>query len=148
MRAAVVAARAGTADRAAEHLDEARHASQAVPEGIYHGTAFGPASLRIHELAVAVELRDLRGIERAAAWRPPLELPAERRSHYYIDLARAQLTQGHGLDAFRSLQAARRAAPEHARAHPQVHQALKHLLSAGRPPSTDLRELAAWARID
>lgn len=147
MRAAVVAARAGTVDRAAEHLNEARHVGQVVPEGIYHGTAFGPASLRIHELAVAVELRDVRGIERAAGWRPPLELPAERRSHYYIDLARAQLTQGHRPDAFHSLQAARRAAPEHARAHPQVRRVLKQLVSAGSPPSTELRELAAWAGV-
>lgn len=113
MRAAVVAGRAGKPDRAADHLREARRAAAAVPEGVYQGTAFGPASLRIHELAVAVELRDPLGIERAASWHPPAELPAERRSHYFIDLARAQLALGHHEDAYLCLQAARQAAPEH-----------------------------------
>lgn len=146
MRAAVVAGRAGKPDRAADHLREARRASTVVPEGVYRGTAFGPASLRIHELAVAVELRDPLGIERAAAWQPPNSLPAERRSHYFIDLARAQLTLGRHEDAYLCLQAARQAAPEHTRAHPQVRQSLSALLRTHSAPSSGLVDLAAWAR--
>ncbi|MEV8443168.1 helix-turn-helix transcriptional regulator [Actinosynnema sp. NPDC051121] len=145
MRAAVVAARAGKADIAADHLLTARHAAHAAPEGIYHGTAFGPASLRIHELAVAAELRDTAGIQRASTWHPPAELPAERRSHYYIDLARAQLDLGHHEDAYLCLQTARQAAPEHVRAHPQVRQALSVLLRTHPSLSSDLLDLAAWA---
>ncbi|MGW4109505.1 helix-turn-helix domain-containing protein [Actinosynnema sp. NPDC004786] len=145
MRAAVVAARAGKADIAADHLLTARYAVHAAPEGVYHGTAFGPASLRIHELAVAAELRDAAGIQRAANWHPPLELPAERRSHYYIDLARAQLDLGHHEEAYLCLQAARQAAPEHTRSHPQVRQALSVLLRTHPSLSTDLLDLAAWA---
>ncbi|MFD7652938.1 hypothetical protein ACFV4N_03045 [Actinosynnema sp. NPDC059797] len=145
MRAAVVAARAGKADIAADHLLTARYAVQTTPEGVYHGTAFGPASLRIHELAVAAELRDPTGIQRAATWRPPQELPAERRSHYYIDLARAQLDLGHHEDAYLCLQSARQAAPEHTRAHPQVRQALSVLLRTHPSLSSGLLDLAAWA---
>ncbi|WP_209622686.1 helix-turn-helix domain-containing protein [Saccharothrix coeruleofusca] len=145
MRAAVVAARAGKADIAADHLLTARYAAHAAPEGVYHGTAFGPASLRIHELAVAAELRDPAGIQRAATWHPPQELPAERRSHYYIDLARAQLDLGHHEDAHLCLQAARQAAPEHTRAHPQVRQALSVLLRTHPSLSSGLLDLAAWA---
>ena len=146
MRAAVVAGRAGKADVAADHLREARRAAARVPEGIYVATAFGPASLRIHELAVAVELRDPLGIERAASWHPPDELPAERRSHYFIDLARAQLTLGRHEDAHLCLQAARQAAPEHTRTHPQVRQSLSSLLRTHSAPSAGLLDLAAWAR--
>ncbi|MDT8915122.1 helix-turn-helix domain-containing protein [Amycolatopsis sp. PS_44_ISF1] len=146
MRAAVVAARAGKPDRAADHLREARRAAAVVPEGVYHGTVFGPASLRIHDLAVAVESRDPAGIERAAAWQPPDELPAERRSHYFIDLARAQLTLGRHQDAYLCLQAARRSAPEHTRAHPQVRRSLSALLRTHPAPSSQLLDLAAWAR--
>ncbi|MCT2587569.1 helix-turn-helix domain-containing protein [Actinophytocola gossypii] len=146
MRAAVVAGRANKADRAADHLREARSPARVVPEGVYRGTAFGPASLRIHELAVAVELRDPMGIERAAAWRPPENLPAERRSHYFIDLARAQLTLGRHEDAYLCLQAARQAAPEHTRAHLQVRQSLSALLRTHSSPSSGLLDLAAWAR--
>ncbi|PWW53121.1 hypothetical protein DFQ13_116111 [Actinokineospora spheciospongiae] len=146
MRAAVVAARAGKSDRAAEHLREARWAADAVPEGIYSGTAFGLSSLRIHELAVAVELGDSSGIEAAGRWDPPDHLPAERRSHYYIDLARARLSIGQQESAYLSLLSARRAAPEHTRTHPQVRQSLSMLLRVHRAPDPGLLDLAAWAR--
>jgi len=146
MRAAVVAARSGKADRAAEHLREAHWAANAVPEGIYSGTAFGLSSLRIHELAVAVESGDASGIEAAGRWDPPDHLPAERRSHYYIDLARARLSIGQQESAYLSLQSARQAAPEHTRTHPQVRQSLSMLLRTHRAPDPGLLDLAAWAR--
>ncbi|MGH3630038.1 MAG: helix-turn-helix domain-containing protein [Sciscionella sp.] len=147
MRAAVVASRAGKPDTAWDHLDEARRAARQVPEGVYLGTAFGPSSVRIHELAVAVELGDSpAAVERAAAWHPPSHLPAERRSHYYIDLARAELRLGHHQDAYLGLATARKVAPEHVREHPQVRQTLSALLRTHGSPDDGLVELAAWAR--
>jgi transcriptional regulator with XRE-family HTH domain len=147
MRAAVVAGRAGKPDAAWDHLGEAHRAARPVPEGVYFGTAFGPASVRIHELAVAVELGDSpAAVERAAAWHPPDHLPAERRSHYYIDLARAQLRLGHHQDAYLGLEAARQVAPQHVREHPQVRQTLSALLRTHGSPDDRLLELAAWAR--
>lgn len=148
MRAAVVAGRGGKPDAAWDHLGEAHRAARQVPEGVYFGTAFGPASVRIHELAVAVELGDSpAAVERAAAWHPPGHLPAERRSHYYIDLARAQLRLGHHQDAYIGLEAARRVAPQHVREHPQVRQTLSALLRTHGSPDDRLVELAAWARV-
>jgi transcriptional regulator with XRE-family HTH domain len=147
MRAAVVAGRAGKSDAAWGHLREASRAAQWLPEGVYLGTAFGPASVHIHELAVAAELGDSPAVvERASGWHPPATLPAERRSHYYIDLARAQLQLGHPQDACVGLQAARRIAPQHVRAHPQVRQTLSALLRTHGAPDAGLLELAAWAR--
>lgn len=147
MRAAVVAGRRGKADTAWDHLAEARRASRRVPEGVYFGTAFGSASVRIHDLAVAAELGDSpAAVERAAAWHPPTTLPAERRSHYYIDLARAQLRLGHHQDAYLGLEAARRAAPQHVREHPQVRRTLSALLRTHGSPDDGLLELATWAR--
>lgn len=147
MRAAVVAGRAGKPDAAWDHLGEAHRAARQVPEGVYFGTAFGPASVRIHELAVAVEIGDSpAAVERAAAWHPPDHLPAERRSHYYIDLARAQLRLGHHEDAQLGLEAARRIAPQHVREHPQVRQTLSALLRTHKSPDDRLLQLAAWAR--
>ncbi|MBP2474804.1 transcriptional regulator with XRE-family HTH domain [Crossiella equi] len=147
MRAAVVAGRGGKHDVSWDHLGEAHRAARQAPEGVYFGTAFGPASVRIHELAVAVELGDNpAAVERAAAWHPPAHLPAERRSHYYIDLARAQLRLGHHQDAFLGLEAARRVAPQHVREHPQVRQTLSALLRTHGSHDDRLLELAAWAR--
>jgi hypothetical protein len=143
MRAAVVAGRAGKPDTAWDHLGEAHRAARQVPEAIYFGTAL----VRIHELAVAVELDDSpEVVQRAAAWHPPDRLPAERRSHYYIDLARAQLRLGHHQDAYLGLETARQVAPQHVREHPQVRQILSAPLRTHGSPSDGLLDLAAWAR--
>ncbi|MDW4908825.1 hypothetical protein RB628_26660 [Streptomyces sp. ADMS] len=56
MRAAVIASRAHDASAATTHLDEARSLADQVPEDVYCGTAFGPDSVRIHEVSVAVSL--------------------------------------------------------------------------------------------
>ncbi len=45
MRAAVLAAREADADAAGAPIAEATTAASIIPEGIYRGTAFGPASI-------------------------------------------------------------------------------------------------------
>ncbi|MBA2948023.1 helix-turn-helix domain-containing protein, partial [Streptomyces himalayensis] len=106
MRAAVIAGRAGNAEAADIHLDEARTLGDRVQEGIYQGTAFGPHSVRIHEVSVAVSLGSdhvHRAVDVAKEWKPAEPLPAERRSGFYIELARAQLWAGMADDSFESL---------------------------------------------
>ncbi|KJK43582.1 hypothetical protein UK23_32665 [Lentzea aerocolonigenes] len=144
MRAAVVAGRIGDPRASRDHLSEANEAAKRVPEGVYRGTAFGPQSIRIHELAVATELRDPVGIECAATWHPSGELPAERRSHYYIELSSAQHDLGHHEEAYVCIEMARDAAPQHTREHPQVKGTLASLLQL-RPGNSRVVELAAWA---
>ncbi len=144
MRAAVVAGRIGDPRAAKDHLSEANEAAKRVPEGVYRGTAFGPQSIRIHELAVATELRDPVGVERAATWHPSGELPAERRSHYYIELSSAQHDLGHHEEAYVCIEMARDAAPQHTREHPQVKGTLASLLQH-RPGNSRVVGLAAWA---
>ncbi|MDX3192088.1 helix-turn-helix transcriptional regulator [Streptomyces sp. MN03-5084-2B] len=148
MRAAVVSARAGKAEEAGDHLTEAYRAAEHTPEGVYLGTAFGPASVRIHEVAVAQELGDSpTAVQRGTGWNPPRELPAERRSHFYIDLAPAQLEVGRLDDAFASLQLAKSVAPLHTREHPRVKAALRSLLRGQRTVSDELATFAAWADV-
>lgn len=148
MRAAVVAGRSSDSEAARDHLHEAHALAEHVPEGVYCGTAFGPASVRIHEVAVAVELGDAaRAIRHAAGWSPPRQLPAERRSHYLIDLARAQLWIGQPGRALATLQAARHIAPQHVREHPRVHATLSTLLRSRRGSQEDLVRFATWAQI-
>lgn len=132
MRAAVVCARLGRADTAADHLDAARHAAERTPEGVYGGTAFGPDSLRIHRLAVAAELHDAATVQRATSWCPPAALPAERRSHYFIDLGRAQFALGRYAESRESLRTASAIAPQHTRQHPQVRRIDAALRETGR----------------
>ncbi|MFC5749531.1 helix-turn-helix domain-containing protein [Actinomadura rugatobispora] len=155
MRAAVVAARL-TEDPAVvgQHLKEARRLAKGVPEGVYNGTAFGPASLHVHEVSVAVELGDAaRAVELAIGQKAEREkirldgLPPERRSHYAIDLARAQLWLGMRDEAFGSLQTARQIAPQHVREHPFVRDALVTLLRLHVSPPHALVAFAEWARV-
>jgi hypothetical protein len=148
MRAAVVAAHAGLPQQADSHLDEARDAAQRVPDGVYYGTAFGPSSVRIHEIATAAEQGDAgKVLTRARGWQPSLAVPAERRSHYFIELARAQLWAGERSKALSSLHEARRIAPQHTRCNPQARRTLVSLLRLQRRPPDRLLSFAAWAGV-
>ncbi|MFI6408558.1 hypothetical protein [Streptomyces sp. NPDC050548] len=51
MRAAVIAGRARDVAAAASHMSEARALADQVTEGVRYGTAFGPDSVRIHEVS-------------------------------------------------------------------------------------------------
>ncbi|MER7500421.1 helix-turn-helix transcriptional regulator [Nonomuraea pusilla] len=147
MRAAVIAGRAGNATAADTHLAEARLLGDHVPEAIYSGTAFGPSSVRIHEVSVAVSLGSdhvQRALEVARQWAPPVDLPAERRSGFYIELARAQLWAGLAADAFESLKVARKIAPQHTRSHRWVREDAGTLRRLKRADAETLTSFAEW----
>ncbi|TMR97317.1 helix-turn-helix domain-containing protein [Nonomuraea basaltis] len=147
MRAAVIAGRAGDVDAADTNLAEARSLGDRIPEAIYSGTAFGPSSVRIHEVSVAVSLGGEhvhRALEAARQWAPPVELPAERRSGFYIELARAQLWSGLPDDAFESLKVARKIAPQHTRDHRWVREDAATLRRLKRADAESLTSFAEW----
>ncbi|EFF94059.1 conserved hypothetical protein [Streptomyces sp. e14] len=147
MRAAVVAGRVRDASAVATHLSEARALADRVPEGVYLGTAFGPECVRIHEVAVAVSLGGDhvgRALDVADTWEPPKDLPAERRSGFYIELARAQLWSGLADDAFESLKLARHIAPQHTRQHPWVREDVSTLRRLKRSDAEALTNFAEW----
>ncbi|WP_431983170.1 helix-turn-helix domain-containing protein [Streptomyces qinglanensis] len=149
MRAAVIAGRAGREDTATMHIGEARRCADAVPEKVYYGTAFGPSSVRAHEVSLAVSLggRHLqRALDIAHEWAPPRDLPAERRSGFYIEVGRAQLWAGLVDDAFESLKVARRIAPQHARDHRWVREDIATLRRLKRADREDLSNYADWCR--
>ncbi|MGW2920437.1 helix-turn-helix domain-containing protein [Streptomyces angustmyceticus] len=147
MRAAVLAGRTANSASADAHLDDARVLGDQVPEGIYQGTAFGPDSVRIHEVSVAVSMGDDRlgrALTLAREWKPPQQLPAERRSGFYIELGRAQLWSGRPDAAFESLKVARRIAPQHAREHRWVREDAATLRRLKRTDAESLTNFAEW----
>ncbi|MET8861752.1 helix-turn-helix transcriptional regulator [Nonomuraea sp. NPDC004580] len=147
MRAAVVGARAGQVEDALSHRDEAWRLGGMVPESVYYGTAFGPDSVRIHEVSLAVSLGDshLRpALDLGDTWVPPSSMPAERRSGFYIELARARLWAGMRDAAFDALRSARRIAPQHTREHPWVREDGETLLRLHRASSDELCGFAEW----
>ncbi|GAQ57209.1 hypothetical protein a10_07078 [Streptomyces acidiscabies] len=147
MRAAVIAGRAGDIAATHMHLTEAHALADQVPEAVYHGTAFGPDSVRVHEVSVAVSLGHDhvgRALEVAREWKPPIDLPAERRSGFYIDLVRAYLWSGQADRSFEALKAARRIAPQHTREHPWVREDAGTLRRLKRADSEALTAFAEW----
>ncbi|MDX3831408.1 helix-turn-helix domain-containing protein [Streptomyces europaeiscabiei] len=147
MRAAVVASRAGDPDATSTHLNEATRLGDLVPEDVYLGTAFGPDSVRVHQVSVAVGLGDDHvqdALDVASQWKPPDSLPAERRSGFYIELGRAQLWAGLADDAFESLKVARRIAPQHTRGHRWAREDAATLRRLKRADSESLTSFAEW----
>lgn len=147
MRAAVIAGRAGQPDVATMHMATASEMAELVPEGVYGGTAFGPSSVRVHEVSLSVSLGDRhlqRALDIAREWAPPRDLPAERRSGFYIELARAQLWAGQADHAFESLKVARRIAPQHAREHRWVREDAGTLRRLKRADAESLSHFAEW----
>lgn len=147
MRAAVIAGRAGNAAAADTHLAEARKLGDRVPEAIYQGTAFGADSVRAHEVSVAVSLGHdhvQRALDVASEWKPPADLPAERRSGFYIELARAQLWAGLFDDSFESLKVAWRIAPQHRREHRWAREDTVTLRRLKRADAETLTSFAEW----
>ncbi|WP_327073439.1 helix-turn-helix transcriptional regulator [Kitasatospora purpeofusca] len=150
MRAAVAAGRMRQADDARTHLREAAALAGQVRERLYDGTAVGPDSLEIHRLSVAVELGEEADLQEAVAaatrWAPPRNLPAERRSHYYIDLGRAQMQLGRPQHAAESLLVARQIAPQHVREHGQVRAELATMVRLTSGRDERVLALARWAK--
>ncbi|NGO80292.1 helix-turn-helix transcriptional regulator [Streptomyces sp. YC504] len=147
MRAAVIAGRAGDDAAAHAHLAEAGRFGDQVPEDVYQGTAFGPDTVRIHKVSVAVSLGSdhaTSALDVAREWKPPADLPAERRSGFYIELARAQLWAGLADDAFESLEVARRIAPQHTREHPWAREDAAALRRLKRADAETLTSFAQW----
>jgi transcriptional regulator with XRE-family HTH domain len=149
-RAAVLAAQGGNADAARTHLKIASAAANVVgTDTEYYYTSFGPSNVRIHQVAVAVELGDgAAAMAAAAGWNPPARLPAERSSHHLIDLARAQVWERDYQGAIASVDSARRIAPQHTRAHPYAKYAVERVLRYA-PGRSDLTlGLATWLGVD
>ncbi|MBB6038197.1 hypothetical protein [Phytomonospora endophytica] len=143
MRAAVLAGRGGDAVRAMAHVNEALDVAGGLSEGIYRGTVFGPASVQIHRLTLAVELQDVEtALAIAGTWTPPETLPAERRSHFFADAARAFALGDAVPRALEALQQARLTAPEQIRTNTEVLELVGSLVRGRR--SMPLTEFAQW----
>lgn len=151
LRSAILAARAtktsgpGYAQQAWAHIDAARQAADRMGRDRNdYGLAFGPSNVAQHEVAVAVELEDgADAIRRARAVRLGPAVPAVRRGHHHIDLARAYAMTTDYADSLRSLQQARKIAPQQTRHHPMVRETVL-TIAAARRGTDELSTFASW----
>lgn len=151
LRSAILAARAsrttgpGSAQDAWTQLEAAREvANRMGTDRNDYGLAFGPSNVAQHEVAVAVELEDGgEAVRRAGQIKLPNSVPAVRRGHYYIDLARGYVMAGDLTGGMRCLQQARRIAPQQTRHHPMVRETVLSIASARRGRE-ELSLFASW----
>ena len=143
LQRAVIAARINDPDNAYGHLERASQIAGRLGEGHNeYDTEFGPANVRLYEIAVAVELGDAGRALRAAAAVDASGLPAERRARMLIDVARAHAQRRQVREAVATLLQAEAITPEQVRGHALLRQLVSDLLTMQEPPSAELRDLA------
>jgi transcriptional regulator with XRE-family HTH domain len=140
---AVIAAHVRDSDAAYGQLERASQLTVRLGEGHNeYNTEFGPANVRLYEIAVAVELGDAGRALRAAANVDTTGLSAERRARMLIDVARAHAQRRQVHEAVAALFQAEAITPEQVRGHVLVRQLVSDLLTMQDPPSAELRDLA------
>jgi transcriptional regulator with XRE-family HTH domain len=151
LRAAMLAARAGDADTARDHLAEAGRISDHLggndADGGYYQLSFGPSNVAIHEVAASVELGDgAAAVSRASGvrWNDPGQVPKIRAGQHFVDLSRAQLWVGDRDGALESLHAARKLAPQQTRHHPTTREVVRMLLRVHQRSNEPLARFAGW----
>ncbi len=143
LQRAVIAAHVSNPDAAYGQLERASQLAVRLGEGRgEYNTEFGPANVRLHEIAVAVELGDAGRALRAAANVDTTGLSAERRARMLIDVARAHAQRRQVHEAVAALLQAEAITPEQVRGHVLVRQLVSDLLTMQDPPSAELRDLA------
>jgi transcriptional regulator with XRE-family HTH domain len=143
LQRAVIAAHVNDPDTAYGHLERASQIAGRLGEGHNeYNTEFGPANVRLYEVAVAVELGDAGRALRAAADVDTTGLSAERQGRMLIDVARAHTQRRQVHEAASALVQAEAITPEQVRGHALVRQLVSDLLTMQVPPATELRDLA------
>ncbi|MEU5301344.1 helix-turn-helix domain-containing protein [Streptomyces noursei] len=147
--ASVIAARAEDADLVHAHLDRARSYAEQVGEAVdVHWLSFGPTNVTAHAVSANVELRDYgEALRHAADMRIPADWAVSRASHFYVDIARAQMEAGRSETALKSLLTARQLAPQQTRYHPGAREAIRGLVQQRRRTPDTLDHLAAWVGL-
>ncbi|MFI8769211.1 helix-turn-helix domain-containing protein [Streptomyces sp. NPDC053792] len=142
----VLAARAEDASAAADHIARAReYAGRVGDASKVHWLNFGPVNVALHEMTVAMEMRQYdEALRQAKAIKLPASIATSRRAHFFIDRARVEMELGRAELSLRSLWAARRAAPEQTRYHPGARETIRGLVHLSRRAPEPLRNMAGW----
>lgn len=153
LRSAVLAARAaktngGSAQDAWAHVAAARQVADRMgSDRNDYGLAFGPSNVAQHEVAVAVELEDgAEAVRRSRDVHLGVGVPAVRRGHHFIDLARGYAMAEDYSGSLRCLQEARRIAPQQTRLHPMARETVLSIATARRGRE-ELSLLASWMGV-
>ncbi|MFI1914637.1 helix-turn-helix domain-containing protein [Nocardia sp. NPDC020380] len=146
---AVIAATDGNRTAARTGLAAARTAADRLGEGRNDfDTEFGPTSVAVHAVAVAVELGDAGEALDIARTVDASVLSPERQARFLVDVARAHAQRRQAQEALDALLNAERLTPELVHSDHRAREVVRDLLQfAGRRPADELRELAGRAAV-
>ncbi len=157
LRAAVAAARAGRTAEVDDRIGHAQVAADQVDadgEPLFdrHSLTFSTGNVQIHAVSVQLEMgnhsKALILNERADA-AMIAALPASRRGHHHMDLARAWLWDGNRDRALTELETAERIAPQLVRNHPIGRATLRKIVYAERSAMREkLRRMSDRFHLD
>ncbi|MGW1994718.1 helix-turn-helix domain-containing protein [Embleya sp. NPDC001921] len=116
---------------------------------VVYETTFGPVNVAIHKVAAEIEIGEMdNAVRMADGMVLPDDLAPERSSHHHIDVAHAKLATGDREGTLKSLQEARKLAPQHTRHHPRVRDTAAALLRQDRGNRESIAGFARWSGID
>ncbi|WP_282777757.1 MULTISPECIES: helix-turn-helix transcriptional regulator [unclassified Nocardia] len=146
---AVIAATEGNRAQSRAGLAAARGAALRIGDDRNDfDTEFGPTSVAVHAVAVAVELGDAGEALDIARHVDASTLTPERQARFLVDVARAHAQRRQAHQALEALLTAERLTPELVHTHHRAREVMRDLLQfAGRRPSEELRELAGRAAV-
>ncbi|WP_067701140.1 helix-turn-helix domain-containing protein [Nocardia jejuensis] len=146
---AVIAATDGNRVAARAGLTAARTVAERLGEGRNDfDTEFGPTSVAVHAVAVAVELGDAGEALDTARTVNASVLSPERQARFLVDVARAHAQRRQAQEALDALLNAERLTPELVHNDHRAREVVRDLLQfAGRRPADELRELAGRAAV-
>ncbi|CAM5627494.1 helix-turn-helix domain-containing protein [Streptomyces microflavus] len=158
LKLAILEARDGRPEQAAQRLAEARAAAGILRvDTTHYEMSFGPTNVRIHEVAAMIDagdtqqavakLREWGSEQDRTEWELPQGIAKERASHHHIDVAAARLAEGDRQGAFADLSVARGISPVHTRFHPTTRTTAAALVRLDRHADDSLAGLARWAGV-
>jgi transcriptional regulator with XRE-family HTH domain len=143
LQLAVASARMNDGQEAYRYLDIAREAAGVLgSDRNDYETEFGPTNVRLHEVAVAVELGDAGSAIRSAESIDASNLSVERQARLLIDVARAWAQRRRASESVAVLLQAEALTPEQVRGHPLVETLVSDLLRMDSEPPNALADLA------
>ncbi|WP_327579968.1 helix-turn-helix domain-containing protein [Streptomyces sp. NBC_00145] len=143
--AAVMAGRAKNEDVAEGHLQEATRIAEGTGEAAEtYWLTFGPTNVKVHRVSVLAELDKYGEVIEASFFRLPADWPKSRISHHYAEVAQAQMWENQIDASFKSLVAARKAAPQQAKYHPTVRETYAALEAAHRRLPNSFLSYGSW----
>lgn len=158
LRASALSAAQGKHDDAADWLHQAdelaragaaRDAAELGPNaGDRYSLAFGHLNVGLGRLDLAMARDDHEGaVQVAGEIRIPDGYQPTRRAGFLIRRASAEAWTARHAESLQSLEAAKAAAPQLTRYHPEVHETVGLLLRARQRAIDPLREFARWSGI-